>query len=137
MTSGARTSCRGLPSTFTCDGTGTIVSPCDPRVTASTCDGLVPRRSATKCLKRAVSSMPAWPITLRFGKPETWAHRAVISSSGLDTTMITASGEPATSFLVTSPTILALTSIRSMRLMPGLRGRPAVMTHTSEPAVSS
>ena len=67
----------------------------------------------------------------------TSAHNAVISSSGLETTMMTASGEPATSLLVTSPTILALTSSRSIRLMPGLRGRPAVMTQTSEPAVSS
>ena len=114
-----------------------MVSPWDPRVMASTLAGDVSRRSATKCLKRAVSSMPAWPITRRLGKPDTSAHRAVISSRGLETTMITASGEPATSWRVTSPTILALVSRRSMRLMPGLRGRPAVITQTSEPAVSS
>src|SRR5438874_1537572 len=46
--------------------------------------------------------------------------------------MITASGDPATNLRVTSATILALVSIRSMRLMPGLRGRPAVITHTRE-----
>ena len=97
--------------------------------------GETPVFSATKCLNRAVSSMPAWPITRAVGTPATLAHSAVISSSGLDTTMNTASGEPATSCRVTSPTILALTSSRSMRLMPGLRGRPAVITHTSEPAV--
>ena len=40
-------------------------------------------------------------------------------------------------FSATPRTILALTSSRSIRLMPGLRGRPAVMTTTSEPAVAS
>ena len=81
--------------------------------------------------------MPAWPITRSWGNPLTWAARAVISSSGFDTTMRIDSGEPSTSCRVTSPTILALTSSRSIRLIPGLRGRPAVITHTSEPAVAS
>ena len=51
--------------------------------------------------------------------------------------MITAFGECATTFSATLRTIRALVSIRSIRLMPGLRGRPAVMTTTSEPAVAS
>ena len=51
--------------------------------------------------------------------------------------MITASGELATNLRVTSATILALVSMRSMRLIPGLRATPAVITQTSEPAVSS
>ena len=81
--------------------------------------------------------MPAWPITRFFGKPvASWAS-AVISSSGLDTTMTTASGEVRAMFSATSRTIFALVSIRSIRLMPGLRGRPAVMTTTSEPSVPS
>jgi hypothetical protein len=113
-----------------------MVSPCEPSVMASTPPGLVPSSSATKCLKRAVSSMPAWPMTRSLGKPETSAARAVISSSGLETTITTASGEPSANLRVTSPTILALVSRRSIRLMPGLRGIPAVITHTSEPAVS-
>jgi hypothetical protein len=127
----------GLPSTLTRLGTGTMVSPWEPSVIASTLVGLVPSSEATKCLKRAVSSMPAWPITRSLGKPETSAASAVISSSGLETTMMTASGEPSTNLRVTSPTILALVSSRSIRLMPGLRGRPAVITQTSEPADSS
>ena len=51
--------------------------------------------------------------------------------------MTTASGECLAMFSATFRTILALTSIRSIRLMPGLRGRPAVMTTMSEPAMAS
>ena len=51
--------------------------------------------------------------------------------------MITASGEPATILSVTSRTIFALVSSRSIRLMPGLRGSPAVITTMSEPSVTS
>ena len=40
-------------------------------------------------------------------------------------------------FSATSRTIFALVSMRSIRLMPGLRGRPAVMTTTSELSVPS
>ena len=93
--------------------------------------------SATKWVKRAVSSMPAWPITRFFGNPlASWAS-AVISSSGLETTMITAFGAYFATFSATPRTILALVSIRSIRLMPGLRGRPAVMTTMSQSAVFS
>jgi hypothetical protein len=93
--------------------------------------------SATKFENRAVSSIPAWPITRDFGKPLASEASAVISSSGLETTMITASGEAATTFSVTSRTIFALVSSRSIRLMPGLRGSPAVITTMSEPSVTS
>ena len=51
--------------------------------------------------------------------------------------MRTVSGDASTSRRVTSATILALVSSRSIRLMPGLRGTPAVITQMSEPAVSS
>ena len=79
--------------------------------------------------------MPAWPITRCFGKPlASWAS-AVISSSGLDTTMITALGECLATFSATPRTILALVSIRSIRLMPGLRGKPGRDDH--DVAVSS
>ncbi len=96
-----------------------------------------PSSTATKFVKRAVSSMPAWPMTWFLGSPEASWVSAVISSSGLDTTTMTAFGECATTFSATLRTMRALVSIRSMRLMPGLRGRPAVMTTTSEPAVAS
>ena len=71
------------------------------------------------------------------GNPETLAASAVISSSGLDTTISTASGACLTTFSATERTILALTPIRSIRLMPGLRGRPAVITTMDEPAIAS
>ena len=131
------TSASGLPSTKQADGTGTIVSPCEPRVSVVTEPTGTPSVVATLLVKRAVSSTPAWPNTRCFGKPEASWVSAVISSSGFDTTMITASGECAAMFSATPRTILALTSSRSMRLMPGLRGRPAVITTTSEPAVAS
>ena len=65
-----------------------------------------------------------------------WAS-AVISSTGLDTTITTAFGAYFAMFSATWRTILALTSSRSIRLMPGLRGRPAVTTTTSEPSIAS
>jgi hypothetical protein len=81
--------------------------------------------------------MPAWPSTRYGGKPVTLAASAVISSSGLDTTMSTASGAYLTTFSATLRTILALTPIRSIRLMPGLRGRPAVTITMDDPAMAS
>ena len=81
--------------------------------------------------------MPAWPITRWAGNPDTLAASAVISSSGFDTTISTASGACLTTFSVTLRTILALISIRSIRLMPGLRGRPAVMITMPDPAIAS
>ena len=65
------------------------------------------------------------------------AASAVISSSGLDTTISTASGAYLATFSTTFLTILALTSIRSIRLMPGLRARPAVTMTMSEPPITS
>ncbi len=81
--------------------------------------------------------MPAWPRTRVAGKPVTLAASAVISSSGLDTTISTASGACLTTFSATERTILALTPIRSIRLIPGLRGSPAVMITTDDPAMAS
>ena len=81
--------------------------------------------------------MPAWPMTRCDGKPDTLAASAVISSSGLDTMISTASGAYLATFSTTFLTILALTSIRSIRLMPGLRASPAVTTTMPEPAITS
>ena len=77
------------------------------------------------------------PCTRCDGKPDTLAASAVISSSGLDTTISTASGAYLATFSTTLRTILALTSIRSIRLMPGLRGSPAVTTTMPTPAITS
>ena len=51
--------------------------------------------------------------------------------------MSTASGACLTTFSATFRTILALTPIRSIRLMPGFRGRPAVMMTIDDPAIAS
>jgi hypothetical protein len=51
------------------------------------------------------------------------------------TTITTASGLVALTCSETEATILAFVLSRSSRLMPGLRGRPAVITTTSLPAV--
>ncbi|CAB5001100.1 unannotated protein [freshwater metagenome] len=51
--------------------------------------------------------------------------------------MITELGLCFATFSATPRTIPALTPIKSIRLMPGLRGRPAVMMTTSEFAVAS
>ena len=46
-------------------------------------------------------------------------------------------GECLIASFVTAETIASFVATRSSRLMPGDRGLPAVMTTTSEPAVSS
>ena len=114
-----------------------MVSPCEPSVSVRTALTGTRSRSATQWLNLAVSSMPAWPITRCAPNPVTLAASAVISSSGLETMMRTASGACLTTFSATPRTIFALTSIRSIRLMPGLRGRPAVTITIREPAIAS
>ncbi len=76
-------------------------------------------------------------MTRWWGKPDTLAASAVISSSGLDTMISTASGAYLATFSTTFLTILALTSIRSIRLMPGLRGSPAVTITMPDPPIAS
>ena len=114
-----------------------MVSPCEPRVRVRTEETGTPRRSATKLLNLAVSSMPACPITWCEGNPDTLAASAVISSRGFETTMSTASGACFTTFSTTARTILALTSIRSIRLIPGLRASPAETMTIPAPAIAS
>ena len=87
--------------------------------------------------KRAVSRTPAWPKTRSFGKPETLFETWHIASSGFERMTMMQPGLWATICSVTEPTIFSFVVTRSSRDMPGERGRPAVMTTTSEPAVSS
>jgi hypothetical protein len=77
------------------------------------------------------------PMTRSLGNPLTLCARVTIASTGLETTIRTVSGEPATTFWVTSRTMPALILSRSSRVMPGLRATPEVMTTMSDPAVSS
>ena len=68
------------------------MSPCEPRVSVFTERTGTPSSSATKWVNRAVSSTPAWPSTRLRGNPVASCARAVISSSGFDTTTTTAFG---------------------------------------------
>jgi hypothetical protein len=126
-----------MPPTVVAETTGTIWSPWPPRtiaVTSLTEDCVF---QAMNVEKRAVSRIPAIPNTRSFGQPLTFFATWHIASSGFETTIRIASGDCATACSVTEPTIFSFVVTRSSRLIPGDRGRPAVMTTTSEPAVSS
>ena len=127
----------GTPPTAVALTTGTIWSPWPPSTIAVTSLTDAPVSHAMNVRKRAVSRIPAMPKTRCFGKPATRCATWHIASSGFETTTITASGLAATTSCVTEPTIFSFVVTRSSRLMPGERGRPAVMTTISEPAVSS
>ena len=77
------------------------------------------------------------PTTLLCGRPENSRSAQTIASSGLVMQMTKAFGACA---LMPSPTAFMtfrLMPSRSSRLMPGLRGTPAVTMHTSAPAMSA
>jgi hypothetical protein len=106
----------------------TISSPWLPRARASTASGRTPAARAARAQKRVASSTPAIPSTRRAGKPVVRHTRWVISSSGLVTTTTTAFGECVRIPSATPPTMAALAAVRSVRLIPGWRARPAVTT---------
>ena len=113
-----------------------MASPCEPRVMASTTNGETPSSSAMNKRRREESSTPAMPMTRWRGNPLISAAREVISSSGFVTTMMMAPGEAGAICSTTLRMMAAFLPSRSIRLMPGCRGNPAVITTTSEPAVS-
>ena len=114
-----------------------MLSPCPPSTSANTLSVETPISMAMKARMRAVSRMPAMPITRSRGNPDTRRATSHITSSGLVTMMMIESRDLRTAREMHSATILALASCRSSRLIPGLRARPAVMTMMSEPAVAS
>ena len=77
------------------------------------------------------------PTTLCAGRPERSCITATITSSGLVITMTKASGQcvlmPSATLAIT-PAFLAS---KSSRLMPGMRGKPAVTITTSDPAMAA
>ncbi len=77
------------------------------------------------------------PTTRCFLKREVAFATWHIASSGFETTTRIAPGECLIASFVTAETIASFVATRSSRLIPGERGLPAVMTTTSEPAVSS
>ena len=75
------------------------------------------------------------PTTWLFGRPENFCSAHTIASSGLVMQMTKALGAY---FLMPAPTCsmtLRLMPSRSSRLMPGLRGTPAVTMQTSAPSM--
>ena len=77
------------------------------------------------------------PTTRCFLKRDVALATCHIASSGFETTTRIAFGECFTASLVTDYTMASFVETRSSRLMPGERGLPAVMTTTSEAALSS
>ncbi len=77
------------------------------------------------------------PTTWLVGSPEYFCSAQTMTSSGLVMQMTNAFGAyfftPAPTWLIT----LRLISRRSSRLMPGLRGTPAVTMTTSAPSMPS
>jgi hypothetical protein len=113
------------------------VSPWPPRIIGRTSFTEQCSSSAMKRAKRALSSTPAMPTTRCFGKPETSFTTHVITSSGFVMTTTTASGACC---LMPSAAALAISTFffsRSIRSIPGLRGKPAVTTTTSAPRITS
>ena len=77
------------------------------------------------------------PTTFCCGRPQDFCSAQTMASSGLVMQMTKAFGAY---FLMPAPTwpiTLRLMSSRSSRLMPGLRGTPAVTMHTSAPSIAS
>ena len=75
------------------------------------------------------------PTTWLFGRPENFCSAQTMASSGLVMQMTKAFGAY---FLMPAPTCsmtLRLMPSRSSRLMPGLRGTPAVTMQTSAPSM--
>ena len=77
------------------------------------------------------------PTTFCCGSPQYFCSAQTMASSGLVMQMTKALGAY---FLMPEPTCsitLRLMSSRSSRLMPGLRGTPAVTMQTSAPSIAS
>jgi len=77
------------------------------------------------------------PTTRFAGKPVTSFITPTIASSGLVMTITKAFGALALMPAPTACMTLVLMPMRSSRLMPGLRGTPAVTITTSAPAMSA
>ncbi len=77
------------------------------------------------------------PITFSRGRPENSDRAQTMASSGLVMQITKALGA---CFLMPAPTAFMtfrLMPSRSSRLMPGLRGTPAVTMHTSAPLMAA
>src|SRR3569623_1114182 len=86
---------------------------------------------------RALSSTPDKPNTRSRGQPVCLNARYVSTSTGLLTSSSIALGACRITLSTTERDTARLASRNCSRLMPGLRGRPAVMITSSEPASSA
>ena len=77
------------------------------------------------------------PTTLLRGSPLVFCRAQTMASSGLVTQMTKASGAYLRKPAPTCSMTLRLISSRSSRLMPGLRGTPAVTITTSASLISA
>ena len=112
-------------------------SPWPPSTKAVTSSTETLNSSERKWRNREESSTPAMPTTFFAGRPEAFCSAQTIASSGLVMQITKASGACA---LMPSPTELMtfrLMPSRSSRLMPGLRGTPAVTITTSAPLIAA
>ena len=77
------------------------------------------------------------PTTICLGRPQAFCSAQTMASSGL---VMQITKAPGAYFLIPAPTCsitLRLMPRRSSRLMPGLRGTPAVTMHTLAPSIAS
>ena len=135
--SGDISSVIGTPATVEYRGSGTIVSPWPPRTVAWMFVIETPSSIAMNARMRALSRMPAIPITFCFGSFVMRRTTSHIASRGFVTTMTLRSREPRVVFEMQLATISSFFLRRSSRDMPGLRARPAVRITRSDPSVSS
>ena len=77
------------------------------------------------------------PTTICLGRPQAFCSAHTMASSGL---VMQITNAPGAYFLMPEPTCsitLRLMPSRSSRLMPGLRGTPAVTMQTLAPSIAS
>ena len=113
-----------------------MVSPCPPSTKALTSRMDTPNSSDRKWRKRALSSTPAMPQTLAWGRLENPRNAHTMASKGLVIQITKASGAWVRMPSATAFITFRLIARRSSRLIPGLRGTPAVTIHTSASAIS-
>ena len=77
------------------------------------------------------------PTTIGFGSPHAFCSAHTIASSGLVMQMTKAFGAYLAMPAPTCSMTFRLMPSRSSRLMPGLRGTPAVTITTSAPSIAS
>ena len=77
------------------------------------------------------------PTTRLAGRPQNFCSAHTMASSGLVMQMTNASGAWVLIPAATAPMTLRLMPSRSSRLIPGLRGTPAVTMTTSAPAIAA